>query len=290
MKAPWIVLSAVLAAFGLCAGLEWREENARAGALAQQVAQLKAAVAAANEKMQSLEAESEQLRAARAMAGARLEPAAAPAPAPAGQGNSLARMLKDPALHKMLLAQQDSALRGFYADYVRQANLTPDEADKFFRILRDRQMALMDSSEAMISGGAVDMKAAQAANNTADEALEDLLGVQRFGQYRDFEKTLGARMEVQMFSARLGADEPLNESQSQALIRIVSEERAAMPAIDSVDMDEASRQIDAMNQRVYDRAKSVLTPEQLALFATFQKNTADAQRAGLRMTQPPAAQ
>ena len=40
-----------------------------------------------------------------------------------------------------------------------------------------------------------------------------------------------------------------------------------------------------MNRRVYNRALSVLTPPQLSAVATFRKNMATAQVAGLKMTQ-----
>lgn len=238
------------------------------------------------------------------MAGARIEPVASPIPEdeekPKGKGGFLARMFKDPEMRKMLAAQQASALRGYYSDFVKQANLTPDEAEKFFQLLQERQMALMDSSANMMAGGEVDMKAATAAANTTDDALKDLLGSARFGEYQDFEKTLGDRIQVQQFSQQLGAvGPPLQDYQSQALIQIMSQEQANLPNFKSghgagiqqatnmnpADMDQFSQQIDAMNQRVYNRAMSVLTPPQLSAFASFQKNMAAAQLAGLKMSQ-----
>ncbi len=134
----------------------------------------------------------------------------------------------------MLAAQQAVALRGFYSDFVKQAHLTPDEAENFFQLLADRQMALMDSSANMMSGSEVDLKAATAATNTADAALKDLLGPARFGEYQDFEKTLGERIQVQQFSQQLGRwDRRLQDYQSQALIQIMSQEQANLPNFQS---------------------------------------------------------
>jgi hypothetical protein len=48
-------------------------------------------------------------------------------------------------------------------------------------------------------------------------------------------------------------------------------------------IDQYSQQVDAMNQRVYNRALSVLTQPQLEAFSTFQKNMATAQVAGIKM-------
>jgi len=291
----------------------WRTEATRATALAAVVTKMEGDntkltqdLAGANEKVKILESESAQLRAARAMSGPRLGAEAMGTPAeeepakPKGPNGFLAKMFKDPEMRKMMAAQQTAALRGFYSDFVKQAHLTPDEADKFFQLLQDRQMALMDSSANMMSGGAVDMKAASAATETADDALKGLLGTDGFAQYRDYEKTLGDRIEVQQFSQQLGSvGSPLEDYQTQALIQILNQERASLPNpqagnggnpqqalnLSPDQIDQYSQQVDAMNQRVYSRALSVLTPPQLSAFATFQKNMATAQVAGLKMTQ-----
>jgi hypothetical protein len=311
MKAPWIVLLAVLATCGLGAGVMWRTESARAGALAAELekskfdnAKLSAAAAAATEKALALESESAQLRAARALTSTRLEPEASPMPRTEEQAKPkegfLAKMFKDPEMRKMMVSQQAGVLRGFYADYVKQAHLTPDEMEQFFNLLQDRQMALMDSSANMLSGSAVDTNAAMAATDTANDALKALLGPARFGQYQDYEKTLGDRIQVQQFSQQLGAaGAPLQDNQSQALIQIMSQEQANMPNLQSAngagmqqalnmspsDIDQYSQQLNAMNQRVYDRAVSVLTPQQLTAFGNYQKTMAATQLAGLKMAQ-----
>jgi hypothetical protein len=209
-------------------------------------------------------------------------------------------MFKDPEMRKMLAAQQAGALRGFYSDFVKQAHLTPDEANHFFQLLQDRQMSLMDSSANLMSGSAVDVNAATAGINTANQALKDLLGPEGYREYQDFEKTLGDRIQVQQFSQQLGSvGSPLQDYQSQALIQIMSQESASLPNFQSgsgagvqqalnmspADIDRYSQQVEAMNQRVYNRAMAVLTPPQLTAFAAFQKNMATAQVAGLKMTQ-----
>jgi len=153
-------------------------------------------------------------------------------------------------------------LRGFYSDFGEGGRLTPDEADKFFQLLEDRQMALMDSSANMMSGNPVDMKAATAATNTADEALKELLGSDRFGLYRDFEKTLGDRSRCSSSASNLGRwVRRCQDYQTQALIQIMSQERANLPgpqtggagmaSLTPDQIDEYSKQVDAMNQRVY---------------------------------------
>jgi hypothetical protein len=311
MKPPWIVLAAALALCALSGGVMWHIASNRAAGLSAEVAQLKvdnaklnADVTAGTERAEELEAESAQLRAARSMASSRLEPGggqpdldAAPTLAqeqgqPPQPGGFLAKMFKNPEMRSTLASQQGVALRNLYADYLKEVSLTPEEAGRFFQILQDRQMALMDSSESALSGGAVDMKAATAAANTADDALKELLGPERFGLYQQFEKTLGPRVQVAQFNQQLaGQGAPLRGYQIAALIQIMSQESAAMPALGNsasaqqaaADIDHYAQQMDAANRRVCRRAKSVLTPAQLAALAVFQKNTTTTQIAGLKM-------
>lgn len=156
-------------------------------------------------------------------------------------------------------------------------------------------MALMDSSSRAMSGREVDLKAATAVTNATDAALKDLLGPGRYGQYQDFEKTLGMRVQVQQFNRQLAEEGvPLDDSQSAALIRIMSEEAAAAPPgfglgggmdMSAGDIDQYSQRVEAVNHRVYTRAESVLTPTQLSAFAAFQKNSETTQVAGLRMAE-----
>jgi len=307
MKSPWMVLLAVVTVCAVAAGAMWRAESSRADALEQELADLKAQnaklsadAADAQEKAKMLESESEQLRAARSVAAAPAAPEASPASTPeeTKPKNPFAALFKDPAMRKMMAAQQASALRGLYSDFLKQAHMTPDETEKFFQLLQDRQMAIMDQGANMMSGSAIDMNAATAATNTTDTALKDLLGPQLYGQYQDFEKTLGPRVELQQFNQQLsGEGMPLQDYQNTALIQIMSEESSAMPNLNGAggsqqlanmndaDINQFTQQIDATNQRIYNRAMSVLTPPQLAAFAGYQKNLATTQVAGIKMAQ-----
>jgi hypothetical protein len=332
MKPFWIALSALLLVCALAAGAMWWQASVRLAALDAQEAQLKADnarlnqdVTSAIDKVQTLEQESAQLRAARALSTGRLEPDApaetpppsismAPspdfslAPEPATEAEStpqpspglFAKMFKDPEMRKMLAAQQAGMLRGFYGEFAKEAHLTPDETQKFYQLLEDRQSALMDSSEALMTGGKVDINGATAATNVSDDAIRDLLGQDRYQLYRDFESTLPDRILVQQLNQQLDAiGAPLHGDQGDALIDIMSQERSTLPNLQSgdaataqtvmnmtpADIDRYSQLVAAMNQRVYKRAMTVLTPQQLDALAEFQRNVASAQMAGIRTAQ-----
>src|SRR5271166_2421496 len=210
MKSPWLVLSAVLAVCGFVLGFKWQAASNRVAALQAQVAQLtadnaklNADVTAAAQRSDELEAESAQLRAARAMASGRLQPDTEPAPTPMPAPEQpkpreglFTKMFKDPEMLKMLETQQVTALHELYADYLKEAGLSEDQTARFFQVLQDRQMALMGASENAMSGGAVDMKAAAAATAAASDALKEILGPDQFALFQKYEKSLGPRVQV----------------------------------------------------------------------------------------------
>jgi hypothetical protein len=252
----------------------------------------------ANEKTHSLESESAQLRAARALAAPRLEPETSAAPTPDDtaakpKGNYLAQMFKDPQMRKLIASQQSAALRTLYSQFLKDANLAPDETDKFFQLLQDRQMALMDSSATAMSGGKIDPAAAAAATSTADDALKALLGPDRYGEYQDYEKTLGTRVQLQQLGQQLAGDGmPLQQNQNTALMQIMSEETSATPkfgngaqlgSLTQDQIDQYTQQLTDANKRVYNRAMSVLTPAQLTAFQDYQNRMVTTQIAGIKM-------
>jgi len=312
MKPLWIaILAAVVLLSGAAVTGVWWVESRRADAAEQTVAQLTAENAKlsadldeANVRAKDYQSESAQLRAIHAAANPRLDPAAVASPTPAdtkpkGMGGMFAQMFKDPQMRKLLAAQQEGALRGLYGDYLKGANLTPDQTEQFFKLLGERQMALMDSSANALSGSGVDMNAATAATSAADDALKALLGPDQYAQYKDFEKTLGVRMQLNQLGQQLsGEGMPLQDYQSTALIQIMSQENAATPTLGGsngsppnftsmtqADIDQYAQQLDATNQRIYTRAMSVLSGPQLTAFGNYQKTMAAGQVASIKMAQ-----
>jgi hypothetical protein len=307
MKNPWIVLSAVLALCGLVLGWQWQTATNHLAVMQAQVAQLtadntrlNANLTAATEKSGELEAESAQLRAARAMASGRLEPnpdqsqAAAPTPEPTPREGLFTKMFKDPEMQKMLVTQQATVLHSLYADYLKEAGLSEDQTMRFFQVLQDRQMALMGASENAMSGGAVDMKAATAATSAASDALKEMLGPDQFALFEKYEKSLGPRVQVARLNQQLaGIGAPLEDYQATALVQIIGQESATLPALgkgsaaqgpmDAATIEDYAQAVDAANQRIYTRARPLLKPAQLAALATFQKSMAATQVAGLKM-------
>jgi len=297
----------VLALCGIVAVWQWLAASNRVAGLQAQVAQLtadnarlNANIAAETEKAGELEAESAQLRAARAMASGRLEPdsepaqASAPEQQPKPREGLFTKMFKDPEMQKMLESQQATALHLLYADYLKEAGLSEDQTIHFFQVLQDRQMALMGASENAMSGGAVDMKAATAATGAATDALRELLGPDQFTLFERYEKSLGPRVQVARLDQQLTSiGVPLKDYQATALVQIISQETADLPdfttgtappeTMDAAGIEDYAQAVDAANQRIYMRARTLLNSIQLTALATFQKDTAATQIAGLKM-------
>ena len=143
------------------------------------------------------------------------------------------------------------------------------------------------------------MGAIQAAKTASDNAMQALLGSDRFSQYQAYEKTLGDRIQVQQFSQQLeGQGPPLADTQSQALIQIMAQENANLPgsqgpassplangAMTQDQIDQYEQQVTAANQRIYNRAMGILSPPQLTAFGQYQKTMVTTQVAGLKMAQ-----
>src|SRR5579862_2420451 len=114
-------------------------------------------VSALNEKVAALNAESaalrERLEALRATQPAVESAAASPSPSPDekdGLQGMFKNMFKDPAMRKAMAKQQMVAMRQFYGDLIKSLHLSPQEADQFFDLLGQRQMAMMDKGMAMM--------------------------------------------------------------------------------------------------------------------------------------------
>jgi hypothetical protein len=304
MKAPWIVVVAAVVLCGAAIAFTWNKDAGNAANLEKQIADLQAQnakltadLADANDRAKMLASESAQLRAAQQT----VQPAAAPVAAatpeqPKPKGNNfLTQMLKDPSMRKAIASQQAAALRGFYSDFVKQAHLSPDQADQFFKLLGDRMTTQMDLGANMLSGSGSAANIVSATNDS-NAAMKDLLGADGFSSFETYEKSLGSRIQVQQLGQQLSSEGiGLQDYQNTALTQIMTEEQSAMPKFNTpganqqlstmsdAQVDQYQQQLQTADQQIYNRAMSVLTPPQLSALSTYQKNMETAQIAGMKM-------
>jgi len=133
--------------------------------------------------------------------------------------------------------------------------------------------------------------------------VKALLGDDRYAQYKDYGETMAERMAVNQLSQQLASSpNPLNDNQSRQLLEIMKQEKknvapvfgdpgangsANMANWQAMMSEEGLngffKQREEIDQRVLERAKAVLTQEQLTAFATHQSNQLQMQRTGMSM-------
>ena len=232
-----------------------------------------------------------------------------PAPVPAAQASTgtatnlfagLAGMMKNPQMKEMIRAQQKMMLDQMYGALFKSLNLSADQLDALKDLLLERQMALMDAGLSTMSGSESDRKQAMEESKTLksdyDKKIQDLIGQQDYQAFQDYEKTVGERVQVQMFKGTLPADAALTDQQEYDLITAMFEERKALPASSLLNnqnpdpsqltedrIAELSKQMEQLQQAYANRATAILTPAQLEQFTKWQQQMSAMQAASLKM-------
>lgn len=223
-------------------------------------------------------------------------------------GDALAKMMEDPAMKKMMRQQQMAMMDTMYGPLFKQLGLSPEEIAGFKEKLIDNQMGGVENASALFGSDADPAKRAEAIESitekhkAGEEQLKEFLGEDRYGQYKDYQETLGERMTLNQFQQQLsGGQNALSQDQNGQLLAIMKEERENSPAMFGADpnavpdpaqleamlseekMNEHFEQQEELNRRILERAGAVLTREQLNSLAGFQTNQLQMQRFGMSM-------
>jgi hypothetical protein len=232
---------------------------------------------------------------------------AKPVPEKSAMAKMMSQMMQDPASREFLKTQQRTMMDQLYTPLVKRMGLTPEEADQFKNMQTDHMMDMAGKTFSALGGGA-DKTATTGVNDVAaaqksfDEQVKAFLGDDRYAQYQQFQETLSQRMQLNAYKLQAGNDYTLTEPQTEALLTIMKEEQknaAAASGLPMGDTDKDPSKLQAMfadgkmdqlmqvqetvNQRVYDRARSVLSVEQLESFGRFETNQLAMMRASMGM-------
>lgn len=222
-------------------------------------------------------------------------------PTPGPGPGLLKQMMENPEMRKMIEAQQKVMVDMMYAPLLKQLNLSPEESDKLKSMLLEQQMGSVSKVGALMDPSKKEEQAA-ATKDIADQQKEfqdkikEFLGEDRYNQYHDYTSTMGERMLLNQF-AQTGNIKP---EQNEALLQIMKEEKEAAAAINPdraandpskgmklLESDElaeqAFKQQEAINAKVLERARGILSEEQLQSFSGFQSNQVNMQRLGMKM-------
>jgi len=288
--------------------LQWQQASTQKQTIQQlqeqvaQQAQTNRAQQAENEKLQERNAFYARMMAdrerdvakARARTSAELA-AKPPTTAAAGtKGNFLAERFKDPDMLKAMRESTAAMIKMQYAPLVKQLNLSPEQADKFYQIMIDMGLKGLD---AMQSGKfSADNMQSTAADLKSD--LQSLLGDDGFAQYKDFVQNLADQtMFTQIKKEFVDNDNPLSDTQQQQLLQAMITARQSVTANSAPNPSPAGssgttamvgqylQQQEQINQNVLQQAAAFLSPEQLQTLATSQSNMLAMGKIGVIMAQ-----
>jgi len=219
----------------------------------------------------------------------------------------LAQMIQDPETRQFIRNQQRMMMDQLYAPLVKQMGLSPDEAVQFKDLLADNMMKSAEKASSMFGGSTPTNRAEMLSSLSAeqksfDEQVKAFLGEDRYALYKEYQGTVGERTMLNQFKTQVGSDYNLTEPQTEALLTFMKEEKKRVAAATGLPLNDSSQDpakmqafladdkvgqlLDAqqtVNQRVYERARTILSVEQLQTLAKFQTNQMQMMRMGMTM-------
>ena len=221
-------------------------------------------------------------------------------------GSFLAKMMEDPDTKKMIREQQRTMLDQLYSPLIKQLGLQPDEAEQFKDLLADNMIKSAEKATSMFGGDSSTNRTEMVAKLTEeqknfDELVRGVLGESRYAQYKDYQLTVGERTQLNQFRQTMGSENALTDQQTDQLLTLMREEKQAVTAAGGMasfdGQDPASMQAmfsgegidrvlqnqEAIGKRVYERARTVLSENQLTAFGKFQTSQLQMMRVGMSM-------
>jgi outer membrane murein-binding lipoprotein Lpp len=282
------------------------------------ITSLNASLAAADKSFKSAAAEVKTLRAQVAQLQAQMPaPAssdqaaanAAPAAPKKSPMSQMAEMMKNPAMHDMIAAQQKQAVEMSFGDLIKHFNLSPEERDQFVKLLTDRQMDQVDIGlKAMDPSLTPDERAAlgqqiKDANAADDAKIQQFLNDDAdYAYYQTYVQQQPERTEISMLNTTLAKDNmPLDPTQADNLATMMYNARTnfkftqnfgdptAAASIDPSSMTDQAiqtylQQEAQLQSQIADQAASLLTPEQLDIFKQNQAQMLQLAKMGMTMS------
>jgi hypothetical protein len=284
------------------------------------LAALSATLTATEKAAQTSAAQVKILHAQLAQLQAQIPPAApadttvaagtAPAPPKKNPMAQMAEMLKSPAMHDMMVAQQKQAVQLAFGDLIKHFNFTPDERDQFVKLLTDRQMNQMDIGLKLMDGGnlTADDRAGLAqqikdANAADDTQIQQFLNNDTdYAYYQTYVQQQPERTELSMLNTTLAKDNiPLDSTQTDSLASLMYDARknfkfttdfsdpsaAATISPDTLTdqtIQTYEQQQEQLQDQIAEQAANILSPEQLAAFKQNQTQMRQLTQMGLNMS------
>ena len=227
--------------------------------------------------------------------------------ASSGVGTMLAKMMQDPDTRKVIRESQRMMTDQLYAPLVKKMGLSSEQAAEFKDLVVENTMKASENASSMFGGtGSTNqtaaLKAAADVQKNFDTQVKALLGEERYAQYKDYQETVAERMQLNSFKQLSGSDYSLSDQQTETLLAIMKEEKKNVAAstgqaAEANSQDPAKVQAlfsenktaellqaqETIAQRVYERARTILSPDQLESFGKFQTNQLQLMRTSMNM-------
>lgn len=208
------------------------------------------------------------------------------------------RMLQNPEYRDLLRAQQRLSLHHNHADLPALLQISKEQADQLLDLLAEHQVRMQVAGRPMASRqpdpAAMQQYIQQSQERqSANEAeIAALLGAAKFQEWKEYEQKSMARFQVQRLQQTLPTDARLQPEQRRMLVSALSseqrklfEERAREIPPNTVPDENWQRRMQeghvqrmaSMNQRLLERASSILSPKQLEHFEALLKQELEGQ-------------
>jgi hypothetical protein len=226
-------------------------------------------------------------------------------------GNPLAAMFKSPEMKEFVKTQQKTVMTTMldksYGAFFNGMQMTPEQTGTLKDLLVKKSMVDANLGMSML-GGDTDaskrkelMDQAKAEKDGIDQQIKQFLGDDNYAQLQTYEKTIPERMSLSMYKDQQGSGPAaLAPEQEEKLVQVMSDERQKFKfTIDFNDKSKFDGDFSAMlteekidqyqteqarlDQQYLQRAREILTPEQLGPFEEFLNSRRNMQGAAMKM-------
>jgi len=191
-----------------------------------------------------------------------------------------------------------------YSDLAKELGLPPEDSQQLMEILADRQMDLSAAAMAKFGPDGVEKDAStQKVTDTQKryaEQLQAMLGEERYKKFQTYESSIGDRFMLQQFEGQFSASgAPLEAMQKEKLLGSMREERTKTPS-NLMNTTDPAKQMDALkseeaigqfmtsqedfNRRVLNRARELLSADQIAAFEKIQQQQIELLKTQMKMS------
>jgi hypothetical protein len=223
----------------------------------------------------------------------------------------MAELLKDPGMKDFVKAQQKMVLSGMidknYARFFSSLGLSPEQTASLKDLIIKKSLVDAQMGISMMSGNQDQdarmqlLDQANAEKEGINAEIKQMLGAESYQNFQAYEKSQPERMSVGMFKdAQASGPTALSPDQEENLIQALSEERQNFKfSTDLYDQSRVARELSEnfsedklkqfqqeraqLDEKYLERARAILSQEQMPQFEKFLSSQSQLQNAALGM-------